>query len=226
MTKKLYLLCIAIVFASGFSITVTAETKNFLKPFKHTYNLSVKSFINLSGKLSRELKLVNHHQNKWQFTVSSEASFGLNSKLISHFILDNRQHIHSVQLTEKKPGFSSGKADTMAFGYTDYALLDKANIQIQLRQDLRNGLDINKLSYKIWQGDKYKTYRFRKIGTENLTTPAGKFNTLLIERLVSTADKQKNHKRLFWFAPDKDYLLVKYYQKNKDTTYSAVLAEY
>ena len=187
-----------------------------LQAFNHNYDLKIKAFITLNGELSRTLVSVDAKNNKWQFVIAAKASFGLNSKMVSDFVFDDQQ-IHSIKLSEKKPG--SDEIKTVRFAMLDQPLWDKANIQIQLQQDLIRGLDISQKPYKIQD----KTYSFRIVRKEKLKVPAGEFDTVLVETLLP--DNKQDEERLFWFAPKQNYILVKYYQKNRGGTYDATLAD-
>ena len=129
-----------------------------------------------------------------------------------------------AKLLEKKPGWGSGKPKTVVFGSINETLLDKANIQIQLMLDLTDGIDISKRIYKVWDNDAYKDYQFRMNGREKITTPAGSFQTIRVATVLEP-NQQGHQERMFWFAPEHGYLLVKYYQRHKDTTYSATLIQ-
>lgn len=197
------------------------QTTDLLKPFDHTYDLQIQSGLRLSGTLIRKLTRINAQKNMWQFAVIAKASLGLNSRIVSDFVY-TKQQTRTVKLLEKKPGWGSGKPETMVFEPTSATLLDKANIQIQLMLDLKNDVDISKRVYKVWDKDGYKDYQFRMNGREKITTPAGSFETVRVATVLE-ANQQEHQERLFWFAPEHDYLLIKYYQKHKDTTYRAIL---
>ncbi|WP_162932294.1 DUF3108 domain-containing protein [Solimonas sp. K1W22B-7] len=63
------------------------------------------------------------------------------------------------------------------------------------------------LEVKMVDHRRIKTYRFALTGREKVETPAGKFDTLLVERV----DDPGNSLR-FWVAPERDYIPVKVQQ--------------
>ena len=80
--------------------------------------------------------------------------------------------------------------------------LDRLLVQIALRRDLAAGRE--PLEYPIADGGKLKRYRFAVLGRETVTTSAGRFETVKIQRL-----RRKGKPPLyFWLAPGLDYLLV------------------
>ena len=80
--------------------------------------------------------------------------------------------------------------------------LDRLLVQIALRRDLAAGR--KPLEYPIADGGKLKRYRFAVLGRETVTTSAGRFEAVKIQRL-----RRKGKPPLyFWLAPELDYLLV------------------
>ena len=80
--------------------------------------------------------------------------------------------------------------------------LDRLLVQLALRRDLAAGR--KPLEYPIADGGKLKRYRFAVLGRETVTTSAGRFETVKIQRL-----RRKGKPPLyFWLAPGLDYLLV------------------
>lgn len=92
--------------------------------------------------------------------------------------------------------------------------LDKLSYQLQIRSDLINNRTLQK--YPIADGGTLKAYDFELIGEEQLDTPAGKFDTLVIRRLREN-DKDRN--TTFWLAKDWDYLVVKSQQDDDGKSY-------
>ncbi len=59
--------------------------------------------------------------------------------------------------------------------------------------------------------DRMKTYRFAVIGKESVSTPAGTFETIRVDRVDDP--KRPFH---YWFAPSRDYIPVKLEHLKKD----------
>jgi hypothetical protein len=98
--------------------------------------------------------------------------------------------------------------------------LDKFVVQLAVMNDLAQGK--REMSYPIADGGKLKTYRFRVTGTETISTPAGRYETLKLERLHG---KQKRA-TLLWCAPALDYLPVQVHQREDDENFKMVLTQY
>lgn len=88
--------------------------------------------------------------------------------------------------------------------------LDKLLVQLALMLDLQ--AQSNNLEYRVADGGKLKTYRFKVIGRERLTTPLGTLDTLKIER------RQESNERhtVLWCAPALRYLPVRVDQHEND----------
>ena len=95
--------------------------------------------------------------------------------------------------------------------------LDKLSYQVKLRADVMKALasdDENvELTYLIADEEEFKQYRFKIIGEEVLATPLGEFNTVRVDRIRDTSERQTS----FWLAIDYEFLLVKLKQlENKN----------
>ncbi|ROR35068.1 DUF3108 domain-containing protein [Inmirania thermothiophila] len=87
-------------------------------------------------------------------------------------------------------------------------VLDKLSVQLAVMADLAAGAET--LAYRIADGGRLKAYRFRRLGGEVVETPAGRFETVLIER-----PRAKGALR-FWCAPALDYLPVRVARLDED----------
>ncbi|MGH1469650.1 MAG: DUF3108 domain-containing protein [Cellvibrionaceae bacterium] len=91
---------------------------------------------------------------------------------------------------------------------------DKLSYQLQIQSDLINNRKLK--PYEIADGGRIKTYEFKIVGEEKISTPAGKFNTIKVKRLHSN-DKKRH--TFFWLAPEWNYLMVKVEQKDGSKSY-------
>lgn len=99
--------------------------------------------------------------------------------------------------------------------------LDKLVVQVAMMLDLARGK--RSMQYAIADGGKLKTYRFKVLGNESLETPAGRFETVKIERL------RENNKRstYLWCAPALHNLPVRVDQREEDDSqFSMLLSRY
>jgi hypothetical protein len=94
--------------------------------------------------------------------------------------------------------------------------LDKLSYQLQMRHDLaaahHHDLPWPDLTYQVADGGKLKTYQFSVVGLELVTTPVGKFNALRVTRVRKDSDRITD----FWLAPEYDFMLVRFIQKEED----------
>ncbi|MBF0218294.1 MAG: DUF3108 domain-containing protein [Gammaproteobacteria bacterium] len=95
---------------------------------------------------------------------------------------------------------------------------DKLSYQWLLRHELAQRK--REFVYQLVDGDALREYQFRVVGKVVLSTPAGKFDTLEVERI--NADGRKIS---FWCALDHDFQLVKIIQDDGRQEITAVISE-
>jgi len=100
-----------------------------------------------------------------------------------------------------------------------YGTQDKLVYLISMMQDLMD--NHRKFQYKIADGGKLKTYRFKILGKEKVSTPIGEFSAIKIRRI------RKDNKRntIIWYADQLHYLPIKIEQRKKDGTPYTMLLE-
>jgi len=98
--------------------------------------------------------------------------------------------------------------------------LDRSSMEVAVARDLQLGRQT--LSYNIVERGKLKNYTLIQQGAEQLSTPAGVFNTvrLLVQR--SDSDRQT----VLWMAAELDYMPAKIQHIEKDTVMTAVINSY
>ena len=91
---------------------------------------------------------------------------------------------------------------------------DKQNHILALMQEL--ALGAQPTAYQVADGGKLKTYAFRYVGREDLSTALGAFDTVVVERKREGATQTAR----FWFAPALEYLPVQieYRDESKSVT--------
>jgi len=97
---------------------------------------------------------------------------------------------------------------------------DKFSYMLALMQDLQHGK--TNTEYKIADGGRLKTYRFKTLHSEIITTPLGEFNTIKLQRVRS--DKKKRVTYL-WVLPDRHYLPIKIERHRGDNVSTMVISE-
>jgi len=88
--------------------------------------------------------------------------------------------------------------------------LDRLVVQLAMMGEL--GRDSSEMAFNIADGGKLKLYRFAVTGRETLDLPAGKFETIKLEKLRDN----KKRETFLWCAPALDYLPVRIWQREKD----------
>lgn len=99
-----------------------------------------------------------------------------------------------------------------AFSFpTEPGLLDKTTYQLALQRDLMAGK--TDMHYRVVDGDNIDDYHFRVTGDRRVTTRAGQFDAVEVERV---RDADANRETTLWFAKDFNYLLVRLTQVETD----------
>ncbi len=92
--------------------------------------------------------------------------------------------------------------------------VDRMGVQLEalrLVEGMSFPVDERRLTVTIVDDDRIKDYTLAVVGAETIEVPAGRFETIRIERIN---DPRKTTR--FWVAPALDYLLVKVEQQRKD----------
>src|SRR5699024_2519057 len=199
-------------------------------PFTYEYGFTG-SKIPFTIKATRTLKQVG--PNKWQTQLGAknilgeitETSFfswqgctpvasdyknfrkGLGQTRESHLVLNHTADNPTATLYR---GGEKNREVAITANATDMLSLPLA-IQCQLQQDPRK-----KMSFEVASERRHETLDFIIKGTQKVTTPAGEFSTIRIER-----DRGKDAKRntIMWFSTDHNYALVKMIQEDDSSSY-------
>ncbi len=110
---------------------------------------------------------------------------------------------------ESKPYDLSAPADT----------IDSALLELRLMDDLASGKPLN---YQVASRGKIKPYRFQKLGTETLETPAGSYEC---EKVQVTADDGKRQTTV-WLAPSLHYHIVRAAHRDDDEVIEVTLTRH
>ena len=102
------------------------------------------------------------------------------------------------------------KGDTFTLP-TEPGLLDKTTYQLALQQDLMAGR--TEMTYRVLDGDDIDEYEFKVVGEDRVTTRAGQFDAVEVERV---RDPDSKRQTTLWFAKDWNYLLVRLSQVETD----------
>jgi hypothetical protein len=88
--------------------------------------------------------------------------------------------------------------------------LDKLSTQLGMMRELQNGATDK--TFAVADGGKLKQYAFQVIATETVELPAGRFETVKLNR-VGDSKKQLTY---IWCAPELHYLPVRIWQRKED----------
>ncbi len=94
---------------------------------------------------------------------------------------------------------------------TEPGLLDKTTYQLALQRDLMDGR--TEMTYRVVDGDDIDEYQFKVVGEERVTTRAGQFDAIEVERVREADSKRQT---TLWFAKDWNFLLVRLSQIETD----------
>lgn len=198
-----------------------------LAPASVTYTASLEKGLALNGSATRTLEAQKDGTWLLRFNVDS---FIADITETLHFRWQNnhviplryRYQLSGLLVPDRKnsldydwdksqvSGTIRGKRFTM--GLPEGAL-DPLGYQFQLREDLRAGK--TDMEYQVTDKARFETDRFAVIGREKLKTELGTLDTLKVEKVRAPDSKRET---LMWFAPDRDYMLVKLVQFETDGT--------
>lgn len=111
------------------------------------------------------------------------------------------------------------KGTAVTLPYTS-DLLGPLSYQVRLQIDLSKGL--RKFNYPVVTRGKQKNYRFEIVGREELKTPLGAMNTVLLKM-----QRESNKRRTFiWLASRLHFLPVKFLQQEDNESYEMLIKSY
>ena len=97
---------------------------------------------------------------------------------------------------------------------------DRASLELVLARDIAQNKA--RLSYNVIERGKVKQYNFRKMGNEQIKTPAGTFNTIKVQ----VVRENKKRETVFWLAKNLDFLPVKVRHVEKGDVITTVIKNY
>lgn len=100
------------------------------------------------------------------------------------------------------------------------SLLAPLSYQLQLRQDLLAGKE--DFTYRVIYRNAVRDYHYKVIRSETLATPIGKLETLVIQRIRDSNERET----FLWLAKSLDYLPVKLLQKEDGESYEMLIETY
>jgi hypothetical protein len=101
-----------------------------------------------------------------------------------------------------------GKSGMLPF---DEPVYDDLNGFMEVSRQLREGRE--DIEFQVADKDAIRTYHYRVLGQETLTTPVGQYNTVHLERVRDPGNERTTE---FWLSPELDYLLLRLLQVEPD----------
>ena len=210
---------IGVSLAAAASVPLSATAATEITPSTANYKFSVDDKYN--GTATREL---TKSGTNWSYKVNASVSgvasakqssiFKINGTTVSpssastsyRFLRIGRTHNLSFNPSAKKVS-STYRGKTMNLSAPNGAL-DDLSLEVQIRQDLLNGRFSG--TYYMAKKDKIEKTSFRKVGTYNVTVPAGTYQAVRIDRIHNDTGRTSS----FWLAPSLNYLPIKITQLN------------
>lgn len=214
---RMCLVTLILMSVTMFSFANTATDNDFLTPYSATYSTVWKKGI--SVKVEGKQSLNKSADGVWEFVFTAD-SFIASLKETSRFTVQDHQIIPLNYHYQSKV-FGKKKTADLTFDWQNHQVLndikdkpwyltippntlDKLSIQLQVRQDLKQGK--NEFDYRIADGGYIKNWRFKREKRETINTKLGRVSAIKITRIDNLDSGKRTY---FWFAPKFDYLLVK-----------------
>lgn len=189
-------------------------------PFNATYALSY------DGKSGTATRTLTKSGNGFTYKVSARAAGIATANQSASFSLSGDKVIpssastaykvagigntHSIKFNGKTAiSTYKGKPTTLSIPNGAY---DDLSLEMQIRQELLNGKFSG--AYTLVKKKDTELTRFKKSGNAKITTPAGTYDTVRIDRIHD----DKGRATSFWLAPSLNYLPVKVSQTNDGKT--------
>ncbi|WP_228710681.1 DUF3108 domain-containing protein [Saccharobesus litoralis] len=216
-------------------INLTNHAPSALTPFNAKYSVH-RGNLTL-GKVKRQLTQLS--DDKFVFSYMSDLSFLILS--------DKRKESAEIQLIDgqirpikylyKREGTGSNKRTTLKFNHQTRHVFDgikgkqiecdetidwydQISYQLQMKLDIEQGK--SDLTYYLIDSKKReKLYQFEKVAAEQLVTPAGTFDTIKFERVLSN----KSRSTQVWIAPKLGNLLVRVRQEKEGSEQADAILE-
>ena len=180
-----------------FALPVLAAGQ-IMQKHKLTYEVKVDFGFSVSGVMIQTL--IDQGNNKWLFQRKASA-LGFKAEETSEISYGNNL-IRPLNYKKKDFGFSN--KNSASFSIKDKNTYDTVTLVLSLANDLNNGVDIEKQSYRVQTDkDSFEDYKFKVWGRETLSTKIGKISTIKVEKI-----EKKGKQTTFWFYPDADNIIV------------------
>lgn len=196
-----------------------------LHPMELSYNASMDKGISLKGSARRILE--KRDDGTWRFRTDVDSFIAdIDETLIfrwennqvvplryryelSGFLIKTRKEAIDFDWdTMVVSGHHEGDRFSMAL---EEGALDPMGYQLQLSQDIKAGK--REMEYRVIDKGSYDTDRFAVVDEEIRRINGDEVTTLKAEKVRDSDSKRRS---LMWFAPERDYLLIRFLQVEPD----------
>lgn len=196
-----------------------------LQPMKLSYNASLDKGISLNGDARRILE--QRDDGTWHFRTDVDSFVAdideslifrwednqvvplrYRYKLSGLFIRDREEAIDFDWENNVVSGHHEGDKFSMKL---EKGAMDPMGYQLQLSQDIKAGK--REMEYRVIDKGDYDTDRFAVVDEETVRINGDDIRTLKAEKVRDSDSKRES---LMWFAPERDYLLIRFLQVEPD----------
>ncbi len=196
-----------------------------LQPMKLSYNASLDKGISLNGDARRILE--QRDDGTWHFRTDVDSFVAdideslifrwednqvvplrYRYKLSGLFIRDREEAIDFDWENNVVSGHHEGDKFSMKL---EKGAMDPMGYQLQLSQDIKAGK--REMEYRVIDKGDYDTDKFAVVDEETVRINGSEIRTLKAEKVRDSESKRES---LMWFAPERDYLLIRFLQVEPD----------
>lgn len=221
--------CLLLSLVATISLSGTAAA---LEPYTAQYVFNIDNRWN--GESSRVLR---KDGEDWVYTFTARVPVLANATETSRFRMDEQRNVLSQSHNMRYKILVRNKNLAMNFDPTGRKInvnvegklsslefktgtLDELNLEFQVREDLKKGGLQNQ--YLVADEKTVDTVRFVREGREQLSVPAGRYETIRVRRVHNNPKRTTT----FWLAPSLDYLPVRVMQNDDGTVYDFTLKRF
>ena len=206
-----------------------------LQPMKLSYNASLDKGISLNGDARRILE--QRDDGTWHFRTDVDSFVAdideslifrwednqvvplrYRYKLSGLFIRDREEAIDFDWENNVVSGHHEGDKFSMKL---EKGAMDPMGYQLQLSQDIKAGK--REMEYRVIDKGDFDTDKFAVVDEETVRINGDDIRTLKAEKVRDSDSKRES---LMWFAPERDYLLIRFLQVEPDgSEYELTISE-
>lgn len=226
MKTSITALMLSTLLALSVSTTSASASESApLVPLEVSYNASMEKGISLNGDARRRLQ--QQDDGTWLYRTDVDSFIAdIDESLVFRWQegrvvpLRYRYSLSGFLIKDRKQAIDFDWEKGVATGHhrgrnfsleLEEGALDPMGYQLQLRSDIKDGL--TEMTYRVIDKGRYDTDRFAVIKEETLDRNGNSISTVKAEKVRESDSKRKT---LMWFAPEKDYLLVRLLQIEPD----------